>query len=98
MHENWIMSMPDDVAMGTAVQESYLSLCDTYLRVKGVKLDFPPHLMPDVIRWRTMVMRHRSKDFRHKMSEKLSVQAVAEWTLEIKAELTGQPVATVDWQ
>lgn len=81
-----------------AVDSRYRELCDLYLRVRGSQLSPPKDLMPDIVKWRFLFGRYAKGDFRHRTSEVEAMKAVADWTLAIKAELTGQPVKKVAWR
>lgn len=129
-HENKLIpSNLGEIDLGIQVHERFIKVCVLYKRVRGTDLMPPPDFKADLVRWRTMMVRHRctvcganqllwvpevpgipghpwvSKrsglprcscgkgrgDYRHKLAEILSVQTIADWTLEMKAALTGQP-------
>jgi len=98
IHRNvLIKSKPDDVALTWAVQEKFLHLCSLYLKMKGIQLPIPTHLDADFLRWRQCFYRYKQGDLRHTDAEKRSVRTIAEWTLQIKAELMGEAVPMMDW-
>lgn len=55
-------SSADDVALGQAVDEKFIELCNLYQRVTGNVLIPPKDMDNDVFRWRTMRMRHACKN------------------------------------
>ena len=91
-----VKSTPYDFYLAEAVESRFLELCGTYLRVRGIELLIPKHLDRDIIRWRELRVRHRSGDLRHTESEMKSVKAIAQWTLDVNAELRNQPKKKLD--
>ena len=92
-----VPSDPDVIALVAAVEERYLILTGKWLRVRGSMLPFPPSLDADVLRWRTMAVRHRRGDRRHTEAELNSVKAVAQWTVSKNAELCNQSDKAIQW-
>lgn len=86
-----IPSQPDHYAMAKAVEQRFLELCHSWLRIRGVELPIPESLNADMLRWRQMRVRHKSGDFRHTEAEWSSVKAFAQWTLDMNADLRNQP-------
>ncbi len=93
-----LQSKPDDVQLAAAVEEKFLDLCGTHLRLKRERLIIPESLDRDLLRWRQMRMRHKSGDLRHTEMEMRSVRAVADWTLEVNAELRNQKKHIMEWR
>lgn len=91
-------SSPDAIALGEAVEERFLNTCGTYLRVNGVRLMIPPSLNADALRWRAMRVRHRRGDFRNSVAELKATRAVAQWTLDVNADLRHQPHTLMQWK
>jgi hypothetical protein len=91
-------SAQDDVMLGAAVEDRFLTLCELYLRVKGVRLPIPASLDRDFFRWRQMMVRHKHGDFRHTEAELQSVKTIAQWTVDQHNLLTGQPVQNIEWK
>lgn len=89
-------SSMDTVALSQAVEERFLVLCKTWLRVKGVQIPIPKSLDPDLLRWRAMATRHRRGDYRSTEAEDRSVKSIAQWTLDMNAELRGQEKQELD--
>ena len=83
-------SEPDTVALADAVESRFLDLCGSWQRIRGVDLPLPQILDSDLLRWREMLVRHRKGDFRNTESELKSVKVVAQWTLDMNAELRNQ--------
>lgn len=85
------------MTLGHAVEVRFLRLCDEYLREKFEQLTFPSYLDSDVLLWRTMRVRHKSGDYRNTMDEIKATQRIANWTLEVKCELTGTKHVPLEW-
>ena len=92
-----LSSTRDTIEFSAAVEERYIKLTHDHLRLKGTELIFPPELDSDVYLWRQMVVRHRSKDYRNSMDELKAIQRIANWTLKIRAELTGNEYTPIDF-
>lgn len=88
----------DAVALAEAVEERFLTVCRTYIRIWGSEIKMPVSLKQDLLRWRTMRLRHKKGDFRNSDSELASTKAVAQWTVDVNAGLRGQPVQTLQWK
>ena len=91
-------STPDAIALATALEERFVDLCGSYLRIKGSQLIPPPSLDNDMLRWRQMRVRHKKGDFRNSDAELLSVRTICEWTLRVNAEIRNQKSVAVDWR
>jgi len=90
-------SVPDTIALSSAVQSRFLDLCEAYLRIRGVELSPPPSLDADMLRWRTMAVRFKKGDFRNSEGELKALRTIAQWTLDENSELRNQPKVSVDW-
>jgi len=88
----------DTIELGFAVEERFLDVLGTYLRVRGVPLSVPVNLNQDMLRWREMRVRHKYGDLRNTESELKSTQAIAEWTIVENAKLRNQQPKTVEWK
>jgi hypothetical protein len=75
--------------MGPEVERIYVSLANDYRRTKGEDFVPPPDLDADMLRWRTMVLRHRNGDYRNTQAELLSMEAIAQWLYKEKCSLCG---------
>lgn len=95
--DNLQPSMADDVALAAEVETKFLDLSRYYMNLRGVNLIWPESLEPDIIRWRTMRVRHRQGDMRHRPSELEAVKTVAQWTLDVNAELFGGTKKNHQW-
>lgn len=92
-----VPSIPDTVALGQAVEDRFLALCEDYYRIRYVQLAFPKDLDADILGWRQMRVRHKEGDFRNTADELKSTRRVAEWTLRVKCELTGRQYVPIEW-
>lgn len=89
-------SEQDTVALAMAVDDRFLDLCEAWVRIKGVEMPVPESLNQDMLRWREMRVRHKQGDFRNTDSELKSTKAVAQWTLDMNADLRGQKKQVLD--
>lgn len=87
----------DEVAIGLAVEDRFLTLCESHKRIRGIDLAIPPELKPAAYLWRTAVARHRMGDFRITDDEKKATRAFADWTLRVNCELRNQTYKPVEW-
>ena len=91
-------STPDDFELASAVEDRFLVICQTHLRMHGEELDIPMSLAADFKRWREMRVRHKSGDLRNTEAELKSVQTVAQWVLDKNSELRGQEKKVIQWK
>jgi hypothetical protein len=91
-------SRPDDIALCSSVEAGFLEVCGLQKRLLGVELVVPESMKPDMLRWRTMRKRHKQGDFRNTEAELKSLQAVAQWTLDMKMDLRNQPREVLQWR
>ena len=97
-HKNVLIpSTPDNIALGGAVEERFLSVCKLWMRVNGSELPIPESLNGDLMRWRKMRVRHRGNDFRHTEAESRSVRTIAQWTCDMNCDLRNQERVVIDW-
>ena len=92
-----IPSDADMVQLSMAVEQRFLELTRTYLRVNKVELLPSEHLNADMLLWRAMAVRHKKGDFRNTEDEKKSVRRIAEWTLEENCKLKDQKYVPIEW-
>lgn len=95
------MLMPSDadaVGLAEAVKNGLKQLIHLYRRTRGTDLMFPKELDADVLRWRTMRGRHERGDLRHSEAELKSTKALAQWSLDVKCDLCGQPRKKLTWK
>ena len=90
-------STPDEISLSDAVQLRFLELCEEYLRIRGVGLVTPPSMDKEFVRWRTMAVRQRQGDFRCSNDEIKALRVVAQWTIDIKRQITNQPAKNLEW-
>lgn len=90
-------STPDTIALSSAVQERFINLLESYQQNKGIRLIPPKSLDGAMIRWRSMVVRHRKGDFRNSQEEQTSLREIAQWTVDENCKLRNQPLKKIDW-
>lgn len=88
----------DDIELSCAVEQRFIDVCGTYLRLKGVQLAIPKDLQADLTLWRRMVVRFKSGDMRVSFDERESLRRVAQWTLDVNCEIRNQPKQTLVWR
>jgi len=93
-----VLSCRDTVELGKAVEQRFLDLCGTYMRIKGCGLELPSSLDSAMFLWRRMRVRHKRGDFRHSRSELLATREVAQWTLSENCKLRNQPDKVIQWK
>jgi len=84
------------VMFGEVVESRFLDLSGSWQRVKGADIPIPHSLNPDILRWREMRVRHKRGDFRHTDAELKSTKNIAQWTLDMNADLRGQKKQKLD--
>ena len=98
-HKNRLVrSTQDDVGLAEAVESRFLTLCESYLRIKGVQIPIPQSLSTDLLKWRRMRVRHRQGDFRHTEVELEATKTIAQWTLDENAVLRNQEKQILEWK
>ena len=96
-HGNMLIpSTMDAIALAQAVEDRFLDLCGSWLRIKGVELPIPVSLNPDMLRWREMRIRHMKGDFRNTEAELKSTKVIAQFTLDCNCSLRNQPRKVLD--
>lgn len=97
VHGNMLhISTEDQVQLGRAVRERYNRLIETYRRIRKVPLTIPKSLSPDYHRAVGMIKRHAKGDYRSTAAEWKSLKAVAQWTLDVNAEIRNQPATKLE--
>lgn len=91
-------STADTVALAQAVEERFVEVCSTYLRVRGDLLTPPAGLNQDMLRWRQMRVRHKRGDFRNTEAEIQSVRTIAQWTVDINCKIRNQEPKKIQWE
>lgn len=92
-----VPSLLDHRELPLAVETRFLDVCELYEKLKGIPLTPPAELAHDLIRWREIVLRHYSGDYRHRDSEWQSTKAIAEWTHDMNSGLRNQEKPTIVW-
>lgn len=87
----------DLVALGFAVQQRFLDVCDLHKRLRDTEVLIPSHLDRDMLNWRTMMVRFKKGDHRANRDEELSTRRIAQWTLDINNTLRNQPLKAIEW-
>jgi hypothetical protein len=87
----------DEIALAQALEERFLNLCGSHLRIRGCELPIPPSLDKDFFRWRELRVRHRRGDFRCCDDEVLAVRTICQWTVDVNCVLRNQPTKKIDW-
>lgn len=87
----------DEIALAQALEERFLQLCSTHFRLRGETLVPPKSMARDMVRWRTLRVRHREGDFRASDEEVQAICSLCQWTVAENCTLRGQPIAKVDW-
>lgn len=91
-------SEPDTFTLCVEVERRFLDLCESYMRIRGVELQIPEDLKRDMYRWREMAVRFKQGDYRNTEAEKESLKMVAQWTVNVNAQLRGQEPGQVEWK
>ena len=91
-------STEDTIHLGMAVEERFIRLCSAHLRLRGVELWPPKSVLPDMIRWRHMMVRHRNGDFRNTRTELLCTRSMAGWTFLVNCDLRNQTYTPLKWK
>ena len=92
-------SRQDDIGLCTAVEVKFIELAHLWKRERGTDLlaQIPESLKGEFKHWRIMRKRHQSGDYRHSVKELKCTRAIAQWTVDIKRELTNQPPIQLEW-
>lgn len=88
---------PDDIALAAELKPRFIEVVDTYARLRGVKYTFTEDIKKAVGLWRTAVARLERGDDRVRDDEVQAMRDVAQWTLDVKAELTNSKPKKIEW-
>ena len=91
-------SKKDDIRLVDAIAERARTLVSLHLRVKGVALHPPGDLLKDFSLFNEVMDRYRGKDYRHTDDEMRSIRRIAQWTLDLNAELRNQEKTVMEWR
>jgi hypothetical protein len=91
-------SKQDDIQLCLALEEKYIELSRLYERAMGVPLVPPRSMDSDMFLWRTLMARIKSGDFRHTANEYRALKTMAQWTVDMKCSLCGQPTKKIEWK
>ncbi len=98
IHSNVLApSSPDTIALGLAVEERFNAVFNLHVRLRGLQLAVPQSLDKDMLRWRTMRVRHKSGDLRNSEEELRSTKSIAQWTCDTNSIVREQPIKAVVW-
>ena len=92
-----IPSLAGHITLCGSVQERFLDLCGSYLRIRGDELIPPSSLDADMLRWRQMAVRYQRGDYRHTEAELESLKTIAQWTVDCNRALRNQPSEQIQW-
>ena len=90
-------STQDDVQLCATLENRFLELCALYQRTTGDELVPPKSLDKDMLRWRHMATRYKKGDYRHTGDEYQSIKTIAQWSLDVKCSICGQPTKRIEW-
>lgn len=90
-------STKDTINLGIAVHERFLRVCEDWKTIRLEEIKIPFDLDPDILLWRTMMVRFKAGDFRNTRSELDATKVVAQWTVDVNAKLRGQPDVAINW-
>ncbi len=93
-----IPSTQDTIALALAIETRFLDLCGAYFRIRGVQLKIPPVMKSAFLKWREMLLRHQSGDFRNTKSELTATREVANWTHRSNCILRNQDYYPIQWK
>ena len=98
-NQSWTLmpSTQDDVALCAALETRFLELCGLYKRATGNILVPPKSLDKDMFRWRQAAVRYKKGDYRHTSDEYQSIKTIAQWSLDVKCSICGQPTKRIEW-
>jgi hypothetical protein len=91
-------STPDTIQLGVAVEQRFIEVCGTHLRIKGVTLVPPAALNKDMMLWRRMRVRHDRGDLRNSIDELNATKTIAQWTVDVNCTLRNQGTKRVAWK
>lgn len=89
----------DDMALIHELSKRILDLHELHLRVYGVEKMIPKDMEVDFKRFNAL--KHRCyvlHDVRASESEVKSVRAIAQWTIDVKKQICGQPTQVLQWR
>jgi len=92
------ISDADTIALSDAVHDRFVRVADEWLRSCKEQLPIPKEIDQDLLRWRTMVVRFKSGDFRNTESELMALKTIAQWTVDVNNQLRNQPDKRVKWK
>jgi len=92
------LSNRDDIAIVYEIQKRLVELRDRFCKVSGNDLIIPPNLKADFIRYNMVFGRYKEGDFRHSESEKKSIRAIAQWTVDLNRSICGQTPLKLEWR
>ena len=96
-HSNMLRPSIEVAKFGGELENRFLDLCESYLRITGNPLVVPKSLDADMLLWRTMMVRHKKVDFRNTEDEFKSLKNIAQWTVDVNNKIRNQEPKTIDW-
>lgn len=91
-----VPSTLDAIQFCIAIEQKFLELCKLHRQHYGTDLLPPPYIDKDMLRWRTMRLRHRQSDWRNTDAEFKSLKTIAQWLLDVKCDICNQPRIKLD--
>ena len=87
----------DMQALVASVIERVRTVSEMYQRQWGIPIGTGP-IRRDLMRMNMIFERYETGDFRHTDSEKKSVRFLAQWSVDQKSTLVGQPTKKLVWK
>ena len=91
-------SSEDTVALGEAVQSRLEELKLAYVRITHELLTMPNEMKSAFLLWTTMRKRHQRRDLRSTPGEEKATRHLAQWTLDVNADLRNQKRTKIVWK
>ena len=97
MSDRLVPAKLDDVVLAGEVLARYQEVEGRHQRLRGTPLLVPGHLATAFMLFRRVVSRFSRRDHRHTSSERQAVREVAQWIVDVNAELCGVPPRKIEW-
>ena len=99
IHNNVLQTSDQDtIQLCLAVQDRFIAITGSWLRVTGNQLIPPKNMDKDMLLWRKMVARFRRHDYRNTIDELAATRRIAQWTVDMNNKLRNQPEKKVEWK
>ena len=90
------LSDKDMQALVMSVAARIRTISEMYQRQWGIPIS-TILITRDLQRFNSLMERYHTSDFRHTESEKKAVRILAQWTVDQKCALVGQPTKKIEW-